>query len=119
LEDHKKSKVQQYSVNISSFLYNKLDQHVFIVRKLLGIHRTKRDWLVAAIEEKLAREAADNNFGEVKRISFKIDPLTKKQLEDRLQNIRRLRDTFSKKQWILDAIQERLDQQKEEVKKGL
>jgi hypothetical protein len=119
MSDQQKSKTQQYSVSISPVLYNKLDQHVFILRKLLGIHRTKKDWLIAAIEEKLEREAAENNYGKAKRISFKIDPLTKKKLDERIQNIRKLRDTFSKKQWVLDAIQERLDQEEEKVRKEL
>jgi len=119
MSDQLMSKTQQYSVSISPVLLNKLNHHLHLLQTLLGLQHQKRDWYIAAIEEKLARDVTESKVEKEKRIGFRLDQLTKKKLEDHIQNIRKSRNSFSKKQWILDAIEERLDEEEEIIKNRL
>jgi len=83
MSDQLMSKTQQYSVSISPVLQNKLNHHLHLLQTLLGLQHQKRDWYIAAIEEKLAR---DSKVEKEKRIGFRLDQLTKKKLEDHIQN---------------------------------
>jgi len=86
MSDQLMSKTQQYSVSISPVLQNKLNHHLHLLQTLLGLQHQKRDWYIAAIEEKLARDTNESKVEKEKRIGFRLDQLTKKKLEDHIQN---------------------------------
>lgn len=102
-----------FSLNISPILHAKLDQHVYVLKKTLKPTITKKEWISDAIEKKLAKEMSEKE--RIKRICIKIDLLTKKKLENCIEAIRMLR-SYSKKQWICDAIQEKLAMEEDPVK---
>jgi hypothetical protein len=115
----KKSKIYQYTVSISPHLHNRLDKHIFILKKLVRTGHTKQQWLVEAVEEKLKNEKSSQtqDIEKEKRVSLRIDVLTKKILEEQIQLIRCFRTSYSKRKWILDAIQEKLDLEEVSIKK--
>ncbi|MBA3816882.1 MAG: hypothetical protein H0X29_10275 [Parachlamydiaceae bacterium] len=115
----KTNKIHQYSVSISPHLHSKLEQHIFVFKKLLKPGYTKQQWLIEAIEEKLKNDDPDKEVENEKRVSFRIDALTKKILEKHVQQISYFRSSYSKRKWILDAIQEKLDLEEKAVKKKL
>jgi hypothetical protein len=117
MNDLSNTKTQQYTVNISPILHHKLDQHIFLLKKLFKTGKTKRDWLTEAIEEKLAREEPKRVVDKEKRVGLRLDLMTNKKLEERVEMIRRFRYSYSKKQWIVDAIYEKLDSEEEPAKK--
>lgn len=109
----------QYSVCISPVLHNKLDQHLLVLRKILKFGLTKQDWLVEAVQEKLLRDTPERDIEKNKRINLRMDQLTNKLLEQRINLIRPFHNSYSKKKLLLDAIQERLDQEEGVVKQQL
>lgn len=109
----------QYTVSISPVLHNKLDQHIYVLKKLIKPKLTKKDWVAEAVEQKLARDDSKQDLPKVKRICIKIDHLTKGILDNLVDMVRSLRNSYSKKQWILDAIQEKLAQEEGAVKNKL
>lgn len=119
MDNQQKNKVQQYTVSISPLLHGKIEKHVFLLQKLLNSTHTKHDWLIEAIESKLSKEEHNKEISKEKRVTFRIDFLTKKKLEDRVRMIRRFRNSYSKRQWVLDAIQEKLDNEEEKIKSTL
>lgn len=119
MENTKSKDTPQYAVSISSILHNKLDQHIYAIKKLLKTGKSKKEWVAEAIEKKLAREQSKKEIDKEKCICVKIDPVTKQKLEERVEMIRGIRYSYSKKQWVLDAIHEKLENQEEIVKKKL
>ena len=51
-----------------------------------------------------------------KYLTFKIKAQTDAKVQRRVEVIRKIRGSFSKKQWILEAIHERLDAEEVETK---
>jgi hypothetical protein len=117
--DKKRKDTPQYTVSISPVLHNKLDQHVYALKRLVKSGCTKNEWIADAIEKKLAREEMKMDIFKEKPICIKIDPLTKKKLDGRVEMIRNMRYSYSKKQWVLDAIHEKLGNEEEIVKNKL
>jgi hypothetical protein len=119
MQKSKTKESPQYTVSISPILYHKMDQHIYALKKLLNSRQTKNDWIAEAVAQKLARDSAKDDRYKDKPICIKIDPLTREKLEKRVQNIRSLRYSYSKKQWVLDAIHEKLGNEEEKVKSKL
>lgn len=109
----KKLKSQQYSVSISQNLHDRITKHLLILKKLCRQGQTKQNWLMEAIRERL--EFEENNkeceFQE-RRITLQVDLLTEERLSHRVSYIKQFRSSYSKKKWILDAIEEKLEKEK-------
>lgn len=106
----------QYTVSISPVLHTKIEEHIYLLKKLLKPDHTKNKWVNEAIQEKLSREKAKKDIVRDKHVRVFIDLLTKRKLEERVQMIRSLRYSYSKKQWILDAIEEKLSHEEDSIK---
>jgi hypothetical protein len=78
---------------------------------------TKQDWFSKAIKEKLKNENDALSIPKKKVFQIKIDDKTNKELNDTVEHIRKFRRSYSKKQWILEAIQEKLAREEMLIKK--
>jgi hypothetical protein len=104
-------KVKNYCVSISQNLHSKIDRHVLVSKNLLKLKLTKHDWVIEAIKEKLEKQFDSSEITQEKNIGLHLDPLTHQRLGKHVDMIRQCQFSFSKKKWILDAIQERLDKE--------
>src|SRR5438105_2635223 len=108
-----------YSVTISPHIHKRLERHIFIIKKLINKNLTKNNWLLSAIEEKLEREVPYQDVPAVNTISLKLDPKREQLILQRVNYVRKFRKSYSKKQWILDAITDKLERDEENVEKKL
>jgi len=116
MNDPKKNKVQ-YCVSISPLIHKKLEQHLFILRKLLQPGLTKEGWLTDAVREKLERESPEKIVKKEKRINIRIDLLTNKNLAEYVKMSRCFQYSYSKKKLVLEAIQEKLEEEEDGARK--
>lgn len=108
-----------YTVIISSHIYERLEKHITILKKLVDRSATKQRWIVDAIKEKLLNDANSTKPPKASTLNVKIESKYAKELAKRIEYIKKFRVTYSKKQWIVDAVIEKLDRDEKDVEKKM
>lgn len=109
------TKFKNYCVTVSPILHKKIDKHVSVFKNLLKQELRKQDWIIEAIKEKLERDVPSQEIIKEKSMGLHLDPLLHQRIGKHVDMKRQFHFSFSKNKWILDAIQERLDQETENV----
>lgn len=109
----------RYTVVISPYMHKRLDRHIFIIKKLIDKKLTKHNWLLDAINEKLKNEAPYEEVPTANTITIKMDHKFEQLILQRIEYIKKFRKSYSKKQWISDAIIDKLERDEEHVEKKL
>ncbi len=105
-----------YSVKISEEFYNKINEHVFLVKKLLKPNSTKSRWIQEAIQEKLNNTEEPSNIAtKEKSISFYLEPMVNEKLNILVKLMKKLKLRYSKKCIVVEAIEEKLEREEKEV----
>jgi len=107
-----------YSCNVDANLYDKLEKHLFALRGLEG-KTTKQSWITQAIQEKLKNEKFTSDIPKEKRLGFSIEKETHKEIEKRVELLKKFRTSYSKKQWFVEAFYEKLDRDTKLVQEGI
>jgi hypothetical protein len=101
-------------------LYDKLEKHILIKKKLSRSGLTKQNWLVDALHEHLEHEKSEESqISQERRISMKIDVLTLKHLKACVEKMKKFHPSYSIKKLLVHAIESKLEREKDEVKKKL
>ena len=107
------------SLSLQESLWKKFEKHIFFLR-YIGEEKTKHDWITEAIEEKLSKkEYADlkDLLEEAeKRLTISLDDELNERLEDQIELSRKVQGSYSKKQLIIEAIIDKLERKREELK---
>ena len=109
--------LRNYSLRIGERLYKRLTKHIQFLKHLDSI-KNKQAWLEKAILEKLKEEEeldAIEHFSPERHLSFRIAAQIDDRIERRVEIMKKIRSSFSKKQWILEAIHARLDNEEVET----
>ena len=112
------NQIRNYSLRIGERLYKRLSKHIQFLKHLNSI-QNKQEWVEGAILSRLKKEElqeVDECIPQEKHLSFKISSQIDARVEKRVEAIKKIRGSFSKKQWILEAIHERLDLEEKETK---
>lgn len=113
----------RYSVNFSPHLYSKLEQHIVKVKGLEKMkgekNTTKQKWLLNAVKEKLERQEGSRDIPKDYRMSICFDPDTFAKLEKQVNFNKNFTSSYSKKQFIMEAVLEKFEQEADEVDKIL
>lgn len=112
--------IKNCSIRIGERLYKRINKHVQLLKHLKKT-QNKQDWIEQAILEKLAKEEEGDISESVspeKHLSFKIQSQIDAKIENRVEFIKKIRGSFSKKQWILEAVYEKLDLEEKETEKN-
>ncbi len=116
------NQLKSYSLRIGQNLYKRISKHIQLLKNLNNSVQTKQDWVEKAIEEKLERENTPQSNEDMladKYLHFKINSHLNEEIEKKVRIIRQFRTSFSKKQWILEAIYEKLDREESKSKDNL
>jgi hypothetical protein len=108
-----------YSINLTPMLHKKLRQHLQILKHLRHPEKEQQTWIINAIRQKISRENSSQDISREKYLGVKLDAYILEKLEARLAEIGKTHPGYSKKQWLLDAIEEKLEAEKEAVQKAL
>jgi hypothetical protein len=111
-------KYRAYAFGISSNLYDKLDKHLFML-KAIDSKRSRKAWVLEAIRERLVSENLNEDIPKERRLNISIDDPTLKKIDERVRLLKKFRTSYSKKQWILEAILDKLDKDNKKLKEQL
>lgn len=106
-----------YSFTISSYIHERLQRHILILKKLVDRSTTKQRWIISAVQEKLTRDASKTLIPKADTLTVKLDEELEASLLKRIEFIKKFRFSFSKKQWLVEAILEKLDKDEAEIEK--
>jgi hypothetical protein len=111
-------KQTRYTIQIGEHLAEKIDRHLRLLKFCGRKDIKKQAWIKEAILSKLGKEEhlPPYTFPKQKNLNLDIDSELRGRLERVVKSIRKVRRTYSKKQWILEALAERLEQEEEEAK---
>ncbi|MFQ5729703.1 MAG: hypothetical protein ACE5GN_05020 [Waddliaceae bacterium] len=116
-----KDKTTQFSIRIDERLYNRIDNHIRILQQTKSAANKRIPWVISAIEKKLAREKplGYTNIPKEKTMGIRMDAELHQQLADRVNLIRKFRSSYNKKLWVLEAIQEKIEQEEPKARQIL
>jgi hypothetical protein len=104
-------------MTISPYILKKLNRHIDIYKSLIDKSTSKKTWVNKAVKEKLENDLKDEQIPKHTSLSVKIDKGLHVALMDRVNFIRKFRESYSKKQWIVEAVLEKLEREEKEVEK--
>lgn len=108
-----------YSFMLSPHTHNRLERHIFILKKLVAKSTTKQDWLLNAITEKFANDENKQELPKAAIVNIKINKEIDKELIRRIEFIKKFRCSYSKKQWLVEAVLEKLDRDETAVEQRI
>lgn len=104
------------TIRVGEHFFSRVENHVRTLKYINKLYPKKKEWIAKAIHEKLDREHKEKSFQEeskgiprTKHINVELDLQINEDLEKRINVIKKVRSGFSKKQWILEAIMEKLE----------
>ena len=106
-------KTKKYTLRLSQTLLNRIEKHLACLKFIQNSSPSKRKWVMEALHKKLNREKSLNFPDLPKRgtVLLEIDPNLSDALDQRVELIRKVRGSYSLKSWMVDAIEERLEQE--------
>ncbi len=110
---------KRFSIRINENLHRRFNQHIKRLKNINKSLATKQKWLVQAFQEKLENhDVSSSGILNEKLIHFKLDEQLYKEIEEKVEIIKKFR-SFSKKQWMIEAIYEKLDREEQQAKNDL
>lgn len=110
-----------YSFRIIEDLYLRFNKHIHLLKRLENTSISKQRWITEAIKEKLEKESTSNfeDLPKDRHISFRVAKNLSNMVENSVIKTRKFRRSFSKKQWFVEAIYEKLDKEEQQSKELL
>jgi predicted transcriptional regulator len=107
-----------YAVKIGKNLAERIDNHIDVLKYLKNKDLKKSQWLLEAISEKINREEHLPPYAlpKEKHLNIKLDDQLRERMERIVSALKSVRRAYSKKQWIVEAIAEKLDKEEAEAK---
>lgn len=116
-----KAEEKPYTLRISENIYCRIE-NILKAFNYLGMEKhTKKSWLTECVESKLEKEQSLSieNIPKPRRLFFKIDKLLDDRIKKNVDTTKQFVDSFSKKQWFMEAILEQLEKDETIVKDSL
>ncbi len=110
-----------YGVRIGNNLHQRITKHINMLKYLEDPCKTRQTWITQAIKEKLDSEEklGPEGIPSDRFLNIKLSSELNHKIERRVDIIKKIRISFSKKLWLLEAIYEKLDRDETETKKLL
>ncbi|WP_068470608.1 hypothetical protein [Candidatus Protochlamydia phocaeensis] len=112
------NKLKSFSIRIAEHLYERFSKHIQLLKYVRKTSKNKAKWIEESFIEKLERERelSFDTIPDEKILHFKIDEQLYQEIEDRVNIIKKFRN-YSKKQWMVEAIYEKLEREEQEAKR--
>lgn len=105
-----KEKKVEYSCRIGNHLHQQLSKHIQKVQTRKA-SETKQGWIEEAIREKLSMGESSDNLVNNNHLHLKVDVELWSALGSKIQELKTGRISISKKEWIEEAILEKMDRE--------
>jgi hypothetical protein len=106
-----KQKRIEYTVTIGNHLFERIAKHMRLMKYLKNDDSNKQEWVREAIKEKL--KAIENQQLGDKFLHLKLDVELWQELEEKVESLKAVRRTVSKKTLIEEAIFDKLDREEQ------
>jgi hypothetical protein len=114
------TKVKNYTVKIDDYLHKRLDKHLRIIKHIEQKGLSKQKWVMDAIHEKLEKDKQpEADLPKDHYLVLKFNEPVSEQIESKVNYQRQFRDSYSKKQWLVAAIYEKLEREEQKAKELL
>jgi metal-responsive CopG/Arc/MetJ family transcriptional regulator len=112
--------VKSYSVTIDEQLYKRLERHIRILKYVEQKGLTRQKWIMDAIKAKLHKDEHSHHseLPQERFLVLKINKPISEQIESKVNWQKKFR-SYSKKQWLIEAICEQLESEEYKTKKFL
>jgi metal-responsive CopG/Arc/MetJ family transcriptional regulator len=112
--------VKGYSVTIDEQLYKRIEKHIRILKYIEQKGLTRQKWIMDAVKAKLQKDnqSSHTELPKDRYLVLKINKLISEKIESIVSLQKKFR-SYSKKQWLLEAICEQLDSEEHKTKKFL
>ena len=110
---------KSYAIRIDDHLHRKLEKHLKILKFIEHQKQSKQNWIVEAVKDKLKRDLDLKEIPKDKRLVFKIDNTLSKQVSKQVDILKKFKNSYSKKQWFVEAINEKLEKEESKTKEFL
>jgi hypothetical protein len=113
--------VIQFSFKVDEKLAIKIDKHLHLLRYLNHNKKSKQQWLNEALVEKAANEKGvlPDILTKEKQLTVRIDAPLNKKIQKKVDLIKSFKSGFTKKSWVIEAIEQKLKCEEESTKKAL
>ena len=110
-----------HSITVGEHLHKRFEKHLHLLKHLEDQSYTKQQWLVSAFLEKIERENETDisPLAKSRHLRFKLKKQLQEKIEEKINIIKSFRKSYSKKQWFIEAIYEKLEREEEKAKKLL
>lgn len=117
-ENLQPEKCSQYSIKIGENLYRRIDKLILLLKHLDVHSRSKQGWIIEAIKEKLETEEQlpPDDLPRERHLGIKLGNRLKQRLDKRVDLHKKFRQSYSIKQWMLEALYEKLDRDEREFR---
>lgn len=102
-----------YSLFIPPNLFQRIDKHISYLKHQDNHSQSKQRWIVEAIKEKLKKENKQppREILKEKKVSLRLDIHLHRKLEKHLLDFKKGDGKISKKQWLVEAVEELLEKE--------
>jgi|GEM_PF-5045541 len=105
-------------IKVSNRLLRRLQRHISVSNYSLKQDLSQQEWIHKAVAEKLEREKnnPEMHHNSLKQITIRLNQSLKSQLDktiDQLKSMNNRTKSYSKKSWILEAIEEKLEEEED------
>lgn len=109
--------LKDFSIIIRQDIHNRLEKHLHLLKRLNKMNRSKQKWVEEAINEYLKKWEAEDLSDDIsdRSLRFKLDSKLHQKVEKRIRIIKKLGVNLNKKQFFLDAINDKLNREQHEV----
>ena len=107
-----------HSITVGDHLHKRIEKHLCLLKYLENQSYTKQRWLISAFLEKIESEnEMDFSSHKSKYLRFKLNKQLQEKIEGKINFIKKFRRSYSKKQWFIEAVHEKLEREEEKAKK--
>jgi hypothetical protein len=118
LQNDSKKEESNYIIEINDALFSQMEKQIDLLKKH-DIRQSLQSWTVEALREKMLLElkSGSQKISKEKILKLVISERLRQYIENRVLEIKGFRRSYSKKKWVLDAIAEKLERDKNRMDK--
>ncbi len=109
-----------YAIPIENDLHNRIEKLIKLLNHSDDKKHTKQSWILDAFVKKLQKEEEPGpEISQNKHLRFAINQHLYEKIENKIKTVKKTRKGYTKNQWFIDAVNEKLEQDERRAKKLL
>ena len=116
-EDHKNESIL-YGLSISQKTHERIRRHLALKKALGEGEKSQKEWLTKAVQKKLKKEEKQISIPKQMQLRVELPKSLVEKIDKCVESCRKFSKTsYSKKKWMIDAIEELLEEDEYEAQR--